>query len=91
MNSDSILVSTMLIVICLLLLCDHGRAYSVPDHRDDQVSVLRPQVPTNWGIWGKKEYCEPGTYVNGFQLNVGNEEEKNDDTAVNTLLLFCNG
>merc|ERR1712080_486973 len=56
------------------------------------LAELNPEAGSNWGDWGRHEFCPEGSWASGFQLKV----EKDcgamcDDTALNGVRLFCTG
>merc|ERR1712080_640109 len=56
------------------------------------LAELNPEAGSNWGDWGRLEFCPEGSWASGFQLKV----EKDcgamcDDTALNGVRLFCTG
>merc|ERR1712080_376224 len=56
------------------------------------LAELNPEAGSNWGDWGRLEFCPEGSWAAGFQLKV----EKDcgamcDDTALNGVRLFCTG
>lgn len=57
--------------------------------RSDEVSVITPQVNTDWGVYGNATYCNPGTYAVGFNLRTVQNLVEEDDTAVNRIWLTC--
>lgn len=53
-----------------------------------RVNITSPPV-TNHGQWGKFESCPPGRYAQGFQLKTQSNQFIYDDTALNSIRLFC--
>ena len=43
----------------------------------------------SWGDWGRTDYCPPGTFARGFNLQVEERQGDGDDTALNGIELYC--
>jgi len=51
-------------------------------------NITSPQI-TDWGLWGRMEYCPYGRYAQGFQVKTERNQFAGDDTSLNAIRLFC--
>jgi hypothetical protein len=58
-------------------------------HRSDVKATVEPPGGNAWGIWHPSVYCNDGTYAYGYELRVETPIGSGDDTALNSVRLFC--
>jgi hypothetical protein len=60
------------------------------NYRNDVVTQINSKVGGKWGSWQESIFCDPRTYVRGFELQVEPPQRRGrDDTALNNIKLFC--
>ena len=78
------MVSKTALVACLL------SGYTIASPRSDcSGHYIQPYTQTSWGSWGLTEWCPHGTFANKFDLKIESNQGRDDDTALNTIGLFC--
>jgi hypothetical protein len=56
--------------------------------RADHVVTVTP-ASGYWGDWKPSVFCEPGAYAIGYRMRVESSQGNGDDTALNSVQLFC--
>lgn len=59
--------------------------------RREAIEELRFKEYSEWSSyeWGEPAYCEPGTYVSGFEIRVSKYYALSDNTGLNGIVLKC--
>ena len=57
--------------------------------RTDWFETITSGNGQTWGTWGEPVYCPPGTYVRGMSQRVESNQGSGDDTALNSVALYC--
>ena len=70
----------------LLLLTFASLSYG---RRSDYVATIKPKANTDWGNWGKEEWCEDGHFAAGARQKVDPIGGDDDETGLHGLQLNC--
>lgn len=57
--------------------------------RNDFVGTITSNNGAAWGSWGEAVFCPAGTYIAGMAQRVEASQGSGDDTALNTVAIYC--
>ena len=85
--TDSEMLASCALVVCLLVVCDIASSAIRSDYEGH---YIQPDVQTHWGAWGSIEWCEEGTFADGFhQSIVPRLGPFGDDTALSSIVRYA--
>jgi hypothetical protein len=76
------------IIACLITVSSVETAFS-QSFRNDQVGVLESGNGGAWGEWTRPVYCPSGSWATGYAMKVESSLGSGDDTALNSVALYC--
>jgi hypothetical protein len=63
---------------------------------DKRIPIVESEIPkntlsgkTSWGNWGSAEFCPMNSYAIGYDLKIEPNQNKGDDTGLNSIALIC--
>merc|ERR1719186_440628 len=87
MVSSLMLLSAIMMLVVVVMPADEEE--SLKNNIESSEGVVALRWNGMWGDWGLAEFCSPGSFVYGFSQRSERKQGSGDDTALNTIELYC--